>query len=216
MSDHPELYYWLYLLAPALIVFWFVCFREKKMTLLRFATHLAVAWVTYFVLWTMGFYQLLIFPLFLAIFCYFLSVVFSSRWPEKIVAGAMLLLFLASWKFAHDERARYGAYWELSREHHDGSLSWLSNAARAGRFNKEQIRRYLNSEDQLVRHNAREIAVSMGAEEKEDQQDEVRKFYEELAQLDQDLAIRYLEAVPWAFSEDWSRDLLTKRPVRSK
>ena len=216
MSDHPELYYWLYLLPIALVAFWWVCLREKKMTLVRLATHLVVAWLTYFVLWRMGFYQLLIFPLFLGVFGYFLKVIIRSKWPEKFVAGAVLLLFLASWKFAYDERARYGAYWELSREHHDGSFSWLNNAAKAQRFTKEQIQRYLNSEDPLIRHNAREIAVQMGAEEKRDAQEEVRKFYEVLHQVDQRLALRYLESVPWADFEDWSRDLLIQRPERSE
>lgn len=136
------------------------------------------------------------------IFGYFIRVLFRAKLPEQLIAVTVLTLFYISGLYAHRQQAQFGSYWELLKEHDDGSFSWLTNAAKDERFTKEQLERHLNSSDPRVRSNAQKIAVQMGTLETDEQQ--ARNYYERLRELDPKLAEAYYFNIPDDRLAEWA------------
>lgn len=201
MSDHPHFYYWLYLLPVVLVAYWIIYWRQGKITPKGVFAHFSLLGLTYFFGWVAGLYQLITYPVVLVIFGYFIKVLFRARLPEQLIAVSVLTLFLISGLYAHRQQARYGSYWELAKEQDDGSFSWLANAALEKRFTKEQLELYLNSSDPIVRSNARKVAVQMGTAETDEQQ--ARRYYERLHELDPELATAYYNNIPYDNLAEW-------------
>ena len=210
MSDHPELYYWIGLLPIALLAFWFIRYHQGKLSPKDALGHAVGAGVAYFVLWKMGMFRLLIYPLLLGVFGFFLFAIVRAKPVAKMVAGGVLALFFLTGVYAHHQRSSYGAYWELSKTQGEGSFSWLANAAKENRFTREQLLGYVKSDDPLIRKNAGEIAVLMGKEEKS--LDEARQFGSTLNQIDPGLAGRYFENLP----SEIQMELLSESKTKSR
>lgn len=199
-SDIPELYYWVYLLPLALVLYWFVYYREDKLSARPVVGSLLAAGVVKFAFGSMGLFKIGIFPILLAVFGYCFYVIARSETLEKGLALGLLSLFLLTSVWARVQQYRHGSYWELYRPQTEGSFTWINNAAKEDRFTKEQLLRHLKSDNPVVRGNIRKIVVFTGPEEK--RRDEVQEFYESLKAIEPDIAESYLKGVPHAIQGD--------------
>lgn len=195
MSDHPELYYWIYLLPVALVAFWAIRFMGGKMKATDLLSHSILAYLTYSVLWKMGAFRLLIYPLLLLVFGFLGWTLIRSERASKIVAALTLGLFLVTAIYAHRERGKRGAYWELYKPQAGGSFSWIATAAKEKRFSKDQLLAYLKSDNEVVRGNATQIAILQGKEET--QLEQAREFHQALQQIDPSAAEQFFTNLPF-------------------
>ncbi len=199
MSDHPELYYWVYLLPVCLFAFWFIQYDNEKLKAKKVPIHVIAAILTYFLLWQMGLFRLLIYPLLAGVFVFFLAAIVRAKNSSKLVAAAILCSFVVTYFVAHFQRRERGAYWELSKEKYqrevDHSFSWIANAAKENRFTREQLLHYMRSKQKSVRDNARSIARLTGLQETDTE--DAKSFYESLQEIDPELAEDYFDNIPF-------------------
>jgi len=189
----PPFGYWLQLLPIAFIAFHYIEWREGTFTLGKLVQRSLVGVIAFVA--SVAFLAFIIVPIvFLFVLILFTAKLASSDRKAKTTAGVILALYTLTGAITFYQAKTQGPYWQLTRLQAGGpGQSYFSKTAKEQVFSKEELLRYLQSDNTTVRRNAANVVEQLARFESDPE--EAAKFQNSLQSIDPQLAKRYERAL---------------------
>lgn len=185
----PPLNYWVQLLPLAFIAYHFIEWKEGKFTVGKLVERSLIAIIAFIA--SVAMLAFFIAPIvFLVVLIAFAAKLASSNRGARVTAALILTLYSITGAITFYQAKTQGPYWQLTRLQAGGpGQSYFSRTAKDQVFSKEELLRYLESDNTTVKNNAAKVVEQLARFESNPE--EAARFRESLQSIDPQLAKKY-------------------------
>ena len=189
----PPFGFWVQLLPVAFIAYHYIEWREGDFALRKLVERILVAVIAFVA--SVAFLAFIVAPIiFLYVFIAFATKLASPDRRAKATAALVLALYLLTGALTFYQAKTQGPYWQLTRLQAGGpGQSYFSKTAEEQVFSKEELLRYLQSDNTTVQRNTAQVVEQLARFESDPE--EAAKFQQSLQSIDPQLAKKYERAL---------------------